>query len=118
MKDRSWQPLTEKQCKNRIELSAALRTLLPMIDGQDKPGWESGSVVNASEKAEQQAFVYLVTLSWRTTERLDWNERSATRGVFSGRAWINGKEVDFTGDTVRDLDTGAFLEFDLLTVGL
>lgn len=118
MKDRPWQPLTEKSCKNRRELSASIRALLPMIDGRDRSGWESGSVMNANNKSVQQARVYLVTLSWRTIERLEWNERSTSKGFFSGRAWVNGKEVDFTGDTVRDLATGAFLEFQLLTVGM
>ncbi|WP_397412815.1 hypothetical protein [Polaromonas sp.] len=118
MKNRPWAPLTEKPCKNRRELSAAIRGLLPMIDGQDRSGWESGSVMHADKYAVQQAMVYLASLSWRTTERLEWNERAASKGVFSGRAWVNGKEVDFTGDTVRDFATGAFLEFQLLAVGL
>lgn len=89
-----------------------------MIDGQGKPGWESGAMKNAGSKVAQQAVVSIVTLSWRTTERLDWSERSASKGVFFGRALVNGKDVDFTGDTVRDFATGAFLEFRLLTVGL
>ena len=90
-----------------------------MIDGQDRAGWEFGSVMHADIKAvQQQTMAYLLTLSWRTIERLEWNERSTSKGVFSGRAWVNGKEVDFTGDTVRDLATGAFLEFQLLAVGL
>ena len=90
-----------------------------MIDGQDRSGWESGSVMHADKKSvQQQPMAYLVTLSWRTIERLEWNERSASKGVFSGRAWVNGTEIDFMGDTVRDLATGAFLEFHLLAVGL
>jgi hypothetical protein len=119
MKNTSWQPTGEALDKPKRELSTAIRARLPGIELLSQPGWAFGALSEPDTEAVQpKQQVQLKSLHWRLVETIDWEQRAAARGVFSGQAWAQGGLIDFTGDAVRDLVTGAFLEFQLLTMGL
>lgn len=125
MQNTQWQPSGEALDKVKRELSRAIRAKLPSIAILNQPGWAFGSLLELDAKMAEpgpvgnaEQAVHLKTLNWRLLESIDWEKRAAARGVFSGQAWVQGALIDFTGDGVRDLATGAFLEFQLLTMGL
>jgi hypothetical protein len=129
MKNTQWQAAGEAANKVKRELSKVIRASLPAIGILNQPGWASGSLLDLDTKQPQAPeepgapeepaqLLQLKTLHWRLLETIDWDKRAAARGVFSGQAWVQADLIDFTGDSVRDLATGAFLEFQLLTMGL
>ena len=119
MKNTLWQPTGEAVEKVKSELSKAIRTNLPAINKLNQPGWAFGTttVMHATTETPEPR-VQLKTLSWRQIDTIDWQRRACARGVFSGQARLQGRIIDFTGDNMRDFATGAFLEFQLLTMGL
>lgn len=119
MQETKWQPSGEAVDNLRRTLSQAIRAKLPSIEMLNQPNWAFGTVSDTQAKRPNpEESVRLKTLHWRLLDTLDWQKRAAARGVFSGQAWVHEQLIDFTGDHVRDLATGAFLEFKLLTMGL
>lgn len=118
MQRTSWRPSGEVSEKTKAALSCAIRGRLAPIEHFGQPDWASGGLDEDEFRADAANGVHLKSLSWRMLEPIDWQGRAAVRGVFSGQAWANACLVDFTGDTVRDLTTGGFFEFKLITIGL
>jgi hypothetical protein len=118
MDNTQWRPSGEVPDKTKRALSHAIRGRLPSIKNVAKPDWESGRLAEHELSADEPGAVHLKALSWRMLDQMDWQGRASARGVFSGQAWVNASLVDFTGDSVRDLATGAFFEFKLITIGL
>ena len=119
MKDTQWQPSGETMDQVKRELGRAIRSKLPPIEMREQPNWAFGIFTEPSGPlVAHELLVQLKTLTWRMLESIDWQKRASFRSVFSGQAWVNGELIDFTGDHVRDLATGAFLEFQMLTMGL
>ena len=119
MKKTQWQPIGKAVDTVNRELSKTIRANLPAIVRLNQPDWAHGSLLDLGSKMVPLGkLVQLNTLHWRLLESIEWEKRAASRGVFSGQAWGRGGRIDFTGDSVRDLATGAFLEFQLLTMGL
>jgi hypothetical protein len=117
MQETKWQPSGEAVDNVRCTLSRAIRSKLPGIEMLNQPNWAFGTVSDPEQKLQNpKELVHLKTLNWRLLDALDWQKRAAARGVFSGQAWIQGQLIDFTGDSVRDLATGSFLELQLLTM--
>jgi hypothetical protein len=114
-----WQPSGQTLDTDKHVLSQTIRANLPSIALLNQPGWAFGTATKTqANPPTPEPQVQLKTLSWRQIENIDWQKRACARVVFSGQAWVQGRLIDFTGDNVRDLATGSFLEFQLLTMGL
>lgn len=119
MEATKWKPTGEEVGKVRFELSRTIRTNLPAIELLRRSNFGFGALSDANVCLDTSVLpVQIKTLRWRVLEFIDWQNRAATAGVFSGQAWVHRDLIDFSGDDVRDLATGAFLEFQLLTMGL
>jgi hypothetical protein len=120
MQATSWKPNGKAVDADSLALSQTIRSHLPDINLYNQPGWLFGTSILAPEASRPTVAprVQLKTLSWRQIEAIDWQRRACARGVFSGQAWVQGRLIDFTGDNVRDLATGGYLEFQLLTMGV
>jgi hypothetical protein len=104
---------------NKQALSKTIRAHLPSIELLNEPGWAFGSAEKPQANPQAtEVHVQLKNLSWRQIDVIDWQRRACATGIFSGQAWIQGRLVDFAGDNVRDLATGGFMEFQLMTMGL
>lgn len=117
MQATQWKPSCEAVDNVKRALSRAIRSKLPCLDRLQQPSGAIGSV-SETEQPDPEQLVRLQTLHWRQLDTLDWQRRAAARCVFSGQAWAQGQLIDFTGDHIQDLATGAFLEFQLLTIGV
>jgi hypothetical protein len=114
-----WQPSGKALSTDQQALSQTIRAHLPSIELLNQPGWAFGTVAKQqANPPTPEPQVQLKTLRWRQIDTIDWQKRACATGVFSGQAWVQGRLIDFTGDNVRDLATGSFMEFQLLTMGM
>jgi hypothetical protein len=118
MQATQWQPSGESMGEIRRKLATVIRAGLVPIAHYGTPEWENGRMTALADSHGAASAPVLAALSWRMQEKMDWQRRGAAMFVFSGAAWVADKRVDFTGECVRDLATGCFFEFELITMGL
>lgn len=56
---------------------------------------------------------FMMRMHWRIREMREWENRESAELEFSGRADHSGGTVEFFGEAILDLATGAYFEFHL-----
>lgn len=116
MRSTKWNPDATPIDLVLLELGSAVRGVLPIFSEFGLPAKESGEWKTNPLAQMVSDGVHLVAVTWRTLERMEWQERASIRGMCTGWAWKSQRRVDFTVDYIRDIKTGAYVEFDLVSM--
>lgn len=99
-------------------LGALVRAQLPPMSAIDSQAWEYGNWNAHAAEAPPADALILDQLAWHFVEGSICEQREVGHWRFTGLAFVAQRRVDFSGTSIRDLCTGAFLDFHLDTVGL
>lgn len=99
-------------------LAKAVRRALPARETLGTTEWAYGTRTGApgADMAGVGSGIHLDRLTWRLRKKLDFHQRAMGEWSFVGVGWVADRRVEFAGEYLRDFATGAFWEFNLLTM--
>lgn len=120
MEHTTWRALGECWGERERSIAAVVRRGFPLMSERGSAHWERGVFQAPAQETggRDGAICRLERLTWSLCDQLEWRERASVEFRFDGAVSFDCGRMAFQGEYLRDLTTGAFVEFRMVLATL